>query len=168
MNTKIAIESYEAYNNGTLACKWFDVETTDYEEIEEFFKELHEEHGFSEDLELFIADYEGDFLGICGEHASIENVLETYQVLPDHVDHALLEVLIYDIGYSVEDAIYKLDEVYSYDSKDEYLEHVISEVMGVDEDNPLYSYIDYEKLERDYIDYDDTVHLVNDTVYVVY
>lgn len=76
---QIAVEEWELYNIGILLCKWFDSET-DIEAINEYVREIKISNNLNpDDLELFVADWENDFLSLCSEH-NIEEIFIKYNI----------------------------------------------------------------------------------------
>lgn len=152
---KIAVESYELYNNGILLCKWFDTEEDTIEEIESFVKEVHLKHGFSDDLELFVADYEEDVLGLYKGSESVQFAYEVSEAIEGLNDGEITAVgLLLDNGVvsDLDEAIEKKDEIHDTGEtrmEDVAFNHV--EECGLLESMPesLKCYFDYEALGRD-------------------
>ena len=153
---KIAIEEWGLYNAGVLACKWWDLETTDYEDIVKYYRALRADYGIfpTDDLELFPADWEGDYLGIITENSNIEELLETYQKVADLGEDERIAVsyLMDDLGYSIDDALSHYNDVIMYydihDYSDLAYDMVEEGILGDIPDN-IQPYIDYEKLGND-------------------
>ena len=83
---RIAVESYELYNNNILVNKWFDTEEDSIEEVYEYIEEVHRENGFDDsDLELFVADFEDEYNVYSGE--SVETAYEISEKLEDLDDY---------------------------------------------------------------------------------
>ncbi len=158
-NLSIAVEEWELYNNGgILLCKWFDQET-DIEEIYEYVKEAKRLNGLnSDDLELFMADWENDFLGIITENSNIEEVFNTYNNLD--LDDDQIESLSYltdSLNYSVEEAINKVDdlEVYDYDNFKDLAWEFIDQGLFGEIPPHLENYLDVDAMASDLsFDYD--------------
>ncbi len=154
----IAVEEWELYNNGILLCTWFDSDT-DIETIKEYVKEAKITNGLNgDDLELFMADWENDFLSLCSEHSNIEDVFNKYNDLD--IDEDQLEVLEYltnYLNYDLEDALNKLDdvEVYECNSFTQLAEQFIDDGLFGEIPENIANYIDYESIGRDLsFDYD--------------
>ena len=152
---KIAVESYELYNNGILLCKWWDTEENTIEEIESFVKEVHLKHGFSDDLELFVADYEEDVLGLYDGSESVSfayELSEAIECLEDGEITAVGLLLQNGVVCDLDEAIEKKDEIYcTGETRMEDVAFNYVEECGLLESMPenLKFYFDYEMLGRD-------------------
>jgi len=152
---KIAVESYELYNNGILLCKWWDTEEDTKEEIESFVKEVHLKHGCSDDLELFVADYEADVLGLYDGSESVDYAYEVSEAIAGLNDGEIIAVgLLLENGFAhnLEDAIGHLGDMYSTgETKMEDVAYNYVQECGLLESMPenLRFYFDYEALGRD-------------------
>ena len=155
----IAIEDWELYNNGILACKWWDCDS-DIEEIRDYYINLRKQHDIEpyNDLELFCADWEDDFLNLCSEHSNIEEIFNKYNEIDINEDQLeVLEYLINYLNYDLEDALKKLDdvEIYECNSFTELAEQFIDDGLFGEIPTNLVNYIDYESIGRDLsFDYD--------------
>ena len=155
---QIAVEEWELYNNGILLCTWFDSDT-DIKTINKFVREAKINNGLNvDDLELFMADWENDFLNLCSEHCNIEEIFNKYNEID--INEEKLEVLEYltnYLNYDLEDALNKLDdvEIYECNSFTELAEQFIDDGLFGEIPANLVNYIDYESIGRDLsFDYD--------------
>jgi len=152
---KIAVESYELYNNGILLCKWWDTEEDSIEEIESFVKEIHLKHGYSDDLELFVADYEDDDLGLYNGSESVEYAYEVSEAIEglDEDERVAVGLLLENgVVSDLDEAIEKKDEIYcTGETSMEDVAFNYVEECGLLESMPenLKYYFDYEALGRD-------------------
>jgi hypothetical protein len=155
---QIAVEEWELYTNGILLCKWFDSDTN-IKTINEFVKEAKINNGLNpDDLELFAADWENDFLSLCSEHCNIEEVFNKYNEL-DLEDYQveILEYLTDYLNYDLDEALSKIDdvEVYECSSFTKLAEQFCDEGLFGEIPAHLETYIDYEAMGRDLsFDYD--------------
>ena len=78
MSNRIAVEEWGLYNNGVLACKWWDAESS-MKDINKHYQALRKKHGVfpADDLELFIADFETELetKSILDENTMIDKAL---------------------------------------------------------------------------------------------
>lgn len=162
---QVAVEEWELYNSGILLCTWFDSDT-DIEEIYDFVKEVKTKHGLNtDDLELFAADWENDFLSLCSENCNIQEVFNTYNELDlEEYQLEVLEYLTDYLNYDLHDALSKVKdvEVYELSSFTELAEQFVDEGLFGEIPSHLVNYIDYESIGRDLsFDYD----LYGDKIY---
>ena len=116
---RVAVENYELYNNGVLICKWFDLEDYSLEEIQEeiveYIEENHADDDFNtDDMELFVADYEDDSGLFSGE--SLTEALEVQEQIDDLDEDDLKAIsILVETGWAsdVEDAIDKKDDIHN-------------------------------------------------------
>ena len=151
---KIAVESWEMYNKGVLACKWFDTETDSIEDVYSYFRGLHKAKGFSDDLELFAADYEDD-LGVYNGSNSVEaafELSEKLEGLDDEEKSAVKLLLKHGVVNDLDEAIEKRDEIHNTgETSMEDVAYNYVEECGMLESMPenLRGYFDFEKFGRD-------------------
>ena len=153
---KIAVEEWELYNNGILLCKWFDTETDTQEEIEAYIKEVKKKAGLNaDDIEAFIADFEGETLG---EDLSDASIYEAYEIqekidtLDEHSIAAVKLIIENDIYSDIDDAIgHAEDMIYTgCSSMEEVAKNYIDEAGALQcLPEELRYYFDYEALARD-------------------
>lgn len=165
----LAVEEWELYNNGILLCKWFDSET-DIEDIYDYVRKVKNLNGLnSNDLELFNADWENDFLKIVNESSNIEEVFNTYNNLDlNEQEIGTLSFLTEYQGYSVKEALNHLEDVEIYEVSNFFklAEQFVEEgLFGVIPDN-IVNYLDYEAIGRDlsydnYVEYGGKIYRVN-------
>lgn len=172
---KVAIEEYGLYNNGIIACKWWDVESLDMDDVREFYSNLKEEHGLEcpEDVELFCADWEDDELGLISQDCNIEEVAQTYIDYADlnDTDKKKLAYMTSQCGYTFEKAIDGLDDCDCYEDMnmtalvEEFLEEgIYSEALcTVWRDNSSYLDIEYmaRELSYDYTEWNGDIFRCN-------
>lgn len=160
---QVAIEEWGLYNNGILVCKWWDSDT-DYEEIVEYYQELNRKHNIEspEDVELFMADWDNDSLGICSECANIAETFEKYNELDGLEDYEIeaIKFLVDHQGYLLDDAINKKDDVivYEADNYTQLAQELAQEGLFGEIPQHLENYIDYDamgyELSFEYTEYD--------------
>ena len=165
----LAVEEWELYNNGILLCKWFDSET-DIEDIYDYVRKVKNLNGLNgNDLELFNADWENDFLKIVNESSNIEEVFNTYNNLDlNEQEIGTLSFLTEYQGYSVKEALNHLEDVEIYEVSNFFklAEQFVEEgLFGVIPDN-IVNYLDYEAIGRDlsydnYVEYGGKIYRVN-------
>ncbi len=155
---RVAVEDWELYNNGILACEWFDLEDVEIEEIEKHFKELKKEEGLnSDDLELFVADVEGDETGTIKGDESLHEAYEVYEIISglNETEIKKINFLINCQGYKLEDAASKLDdcEIYEDTNIDSLAEEFIEEGLFGEALQQVFktnwSYVDIKAISRD-------------------
>jgi len=155
---RVAVENYELYNNGVLICKWFDLEDYSLEEIQEeiveYIEENHADDDFNtDDMELFVADYEDDSGLFSGE--SLTEALEVQEQIDDLDEDDLKAIsILVETGWAsdVEDAIDKKDDIHNTGETDmEDVAYNYIEETGALGDMPesLQCYFDYSSLGRD-------------------
>ena len=153
---KIAIEEWELYNNGILLCKWFDTETDTQEEIEAYIKEAKKKAGLNaDDIEAFIADFEGETLGEDLSDASIYRAYELQEKIDELDENEIIAVkLIIENGIyrDLDDAIDHAENMIYTGCKtmEEVAENYIEETGALEclPENLRY-YFDYAALARD-------------------
>jgi len=151
---KIAVESWELYNNGILMCKWWDTETDSLEDVYSYFREVHKAKGFSDDLELFVADYEDD-LGLYSGSDSVEyayEISEKLEGLDDEEKSAVELLLDHGVVSDLDDAIeHKDDLINTGETSMEDVAYNYIEETGMLDSMPenLRGYFDFEKFGRD-------------------
>ncbi len=152
---KIAVEEWEMYNNGLLVIKWWDTEHDTEEEIEAFIKDLKYKCGLNgSDAEMFIADVEGETLGlITGD----ESVYQAYEVqaqidrLGEDLPQAKM-LLENGIVSGVDEAIEEIENIYctGETSMEDVAREYIEDTGQLNElPTSLQYYFDYEALGRD-------------------
>lgn len=118
MNNQIAIEDWGLYNNGHLACKWFN-STDTIEEIQDYFQGLRKKYNIfpCDDLELFIADQDTVIEYPYDEGADIEQVLDDFELMDD-LDENSTKSVSFLLGTSIcdnlSDAISAARDVINY------------------------------------------------------
>ena len=97
---QIAVEEWELYNNGILLCKWFDTETDTIESIQRYVAKAKSEHLLNhDDVEMFIADFEGETLGmIHGDESVEEAYIVAEQIDPLSDDEITAITLMIEAG----------------------------------------------------------------------
>jgi len=153
---QIAVEEWELYNNGVLLCKWFDTETDTIESIERYVAKVKSEHLLnSDDIEMFIADFEGETLGMIHGDESVEEayiVAEQIDPLSDDEITAITLMIEAGVVSNTHEAIDKLDDIHNTgESKMEDVAYNYVNDCGLLESMPesLKGYFDYEALGRD-------------------
>lgn len=152
----VAIEDYELYNNGILLCKWFDLEVANIEYIEKTIKELkYDYYGYSSELELFVADYEGEFSEYMKNSESLEFALDLQNDLEMLEDEEKIKTSLLVNNYlcsNVKEAYRKLDDLICTGESDfSEIAYNYIEESGALENMPenLKGYFDYESFGRD-------------------
>jgi len=149
---KIAVENWEMYNNGELMCKWFDTEIDSIDYVYEWCADYATENGYSDDLELFVADYEGDDLGAYRGSDSVEyayEISEKIEALDDDEVTAVMLLLENGVVSDLDEAIEERNEIINTGETDmeEVAYNYANECMEIPKH--LEFYIDYEKMGRD-------------------
>jgi hypothetical protein len=145
LKMRIAVEEWELYNNGILLCKWFDTE----------FDTKVEYNLNNDDIEMFIADFEGETLGLISGDESVEEayiVSEQIEPLSDYEIVAIKLMLDAGIVTNTDEAIEHIDYMISTgESKMEDVAYNYIEECGLLSNMPenLQGYFDYESLGRD-------------------
>jgi len=118
---KIAVEEWELYNHGHLLIKWFDTELDTIEEIEQYVASIKASEGLnSADMELFIADYEANYLYPQGGLSfDSECLLEAYEVAEqmDSLNDTELKQYkaMINAGYKHKEALQSYEDVEIYE-----------------------------------------------------
>ncbi len=150
---QVAIEDWGLYNNGILACKWWNADNN-LEEIQEYYTDLRKKHNVTphDDLELFNADWEGS--SMINENTGflrVQEISETMEALEDQ-DRKKIDYLMDWNGCSYDEALEQYEDVELYE--DTSLEDLAYDLVqegcfGSVPDSALGNYIDYEAIARD-------------------
>ena len=153
---KVAVEEWELYNNGILLCKWFDTETDTMEEIAEYVSKAKAAHNLnSDDLEMFIADVEGEHVGLIKGDESVNYAYEVAEKIAEFEEDQITAIkLMLEAGVvnDLDDAIEHLEDmVCTGESKMEDIAYnYIQETGAISAlGESLQCYFDYEALGRD-------------------
>lgn len=153
---RIAVEDWELYNNGILLCKWFDTEVDSIESIQKFVGEAKKDNDLNnDDLEMFIADVEGETLGLISGDESVERAYEVADIVEGLAEDDIVAVgLIIDVGIvsSIDEAIECLDDIHSTgeNSMENVAYNYINDCGLLDKmPESLQGYFDYAALGRD-------------------
>ena len=149
---QVAIEEYGLYNNGILACKWWNADNT-IEEIQKYYSDLRKKHGIFpiDDLELFNADWEGS--NMINENTGflrVQEISETLEALEDQ-DQKKIDYLMDYNGASFEEAMENYEDVELYEDmnmNDLATLFIEDGFLGEIPDH-LINYINYEAYARD-------------------
>lgn len=159
---RVAIEEWALYNNGILACKWWDLESLDMDDVKEFYSSLKEANclEYPEDLEFFCADWEDDELGIISENCDIKNVAQLYAQFEglNEQDKKKLSYMTSQCGYTFEDALDNLDDCDIYE--DMTMEELVDEFL----DSGVYGEALMEVAKNNYC-YLDIAHMARELTY---
>ena len=150
---KIAVENWEAYNEGLLMMKWFNIEETSIEEIEKYSIAFNNRNDIKCDkVELFVADFEDEHDFFNEGCESVQKAYEYTELVQglDNEDIKKVSFLIYE-GLEIEDAIEKIDNVMMYEDMDltELAESFVEDGMYGEIPDAIQCYIDYESMARD-------------------
>jgi len=114
---RIAVEEWELYNNGILLCKWFDTEFDTIESIEKYVAKVKVEYNLNnDDIEMFIADFEGETLGLIAGDESVKEaytVSEQIEPLNDNEITAVKLMLEAGLVSNTDEAIEHIDDMIS-------------------------------------------------------
>ena len=153
---KVAVEEWELYNNGILLCKWFDTQTDTMEEIAEYVSKAKAAHNLnSDDLEMFIADVEGETLGLIKGDESVSYAYEVAEKIAEFEEDQITAIkLMLEAGVvnDLDDAIEHLEDmVCTGERKMEDIAYNYIQETGAISALPesLQCYFDYEALGRD-------------------
>ena len=160
---KVAIEEWGLYNNGILACKWWNADDT-LEEIQKYYTNLRKKHGIfpHDDLELFNADWEGS--NMINENTGflrVQEINETLEQLDDQDQKKINYLMDYN-GASSEEAIENYEDVELYEDMtiQDLAWQFIEETWEVPDH--LINYIDADmfarELEMDYTVIDNDIY----------
>lgn len=149
----IAIEDWALYNEGWLACKWWDYDS-DIDDIEDFYKLARKyviEECFDE-VELFIADADTPINSEFSEYTSISEALDKLNILHDSNDEDLYKIsFLMDNGLvdDLEEASSRLEDVVIWSNMD--MEDVAREYVDncYNLDEFAYRYFDFKSLGED-------------------
>lgn len=113
---RVAIEDWGLYNQGILACKWWNADE-DLQEIIDYFTELRRKHGVfpHDDLELFNADWEGTSL--INENTGFLRIKEIQETLEDleAADQKKIDYLMDWNGCTFQEALEQYEDVELYE-----------------------------------------------------
>ena len=153
---RIAVEEWELYNNGILLCKWFDTEIDSIESIEKHVAKVKAEYLMNtDDLEMFVSDFEGNTLGLLGGEESVLYAFEIakkIETLDENEIIAITLLLEADIVNDFDEAMNLKDDIHSTgESKMEDIAYNYVNDCGLLENMPesLQGYFNYEALGRD-------------------
>jgi antirestriction protein len=139
--TRIYVACLASYNSGRLHGVWIDTAGLDADDIQETVNEMLEASPVADAEEWAIHDHEG-FGGLLGEHDSFERVAELSDALNEHGEAflAYLEVFGQDADVS------KFSDAYrgEWDSEKAFAEDWAVETGLIDEQHPMFSYVDWE------------------------
>lgn len=150
---RLFVTTYGLYNDGRQFESddtgfWFDVGDYDIEDLENHFKEK----GLDDDPELMFTDFEGFPDSLYSESMSQDdlNKIEAYSDLNDD-QQKIIEFLVNDYGFDLDQAISKLDDIYVYDgSITDYVEDeavpMLFDSLGLDKHqaDEIEKYFDYD------------------------
>lgn len=140
------------YNEGYLIGEWLNLPATD-DEIEELMERIGIDG--EEYEEFFITDYESDYGIKCGEYDNLDDLNALAENLSELEDYQLdiIEALMTEGGYDVEQALEKLDDVRIWAGCYNMAEvaEQYAEKTGLLDSIPddLQDYFDYEAYGRD-------------------
>lgn len=139
----IYVGSYAGYNQGILDGRWHKLPSmTLWEDIEDSCVDGAEEFG--------IFDYEADFT--INELDSIDDLNDIAETLfkMDEYEKTIINVLI-DEGCSLEDAIDHVNDCILHPVNDmsDVAYNYYTDCGLIDENNPLFNYIDWDAIGRD-------------------
>lgn len=152
---KIAIEDWGLYNNGVLACKWWDYDS-DITDIEDYYILIRKYNDLdvSNEIELFIADYDTPVNNAFSEKMDIDKALEQLSELNSISEDEYIKInfLMEHYFQSFDEALYNYKEVIIYknmDFEDLAKEYIDSNYDLQKEMGDLASYFNYEAFGRD-------------------
>lgn len=151
---KVAIEEWGLYNEGVLACKWWNADA-DIDEINEYYIDLRKKHGVypCDDIELFNADWEGDEFNVVGESTPFEDIYDINEKIDDLDDYEVKKVhyMVSQCGYDLDDAIANFDdcELYEDMTMKQLAENFVDEGMFGEIPANLINYLDYDSIAYD-------------------
>ena len=124
--------TYHKYNSGSLKGKWIDL--SDFDSLEDFYKYCAEIHSDEEDPEFMFQDWESPIDGLISESYIDENVWDIIDFDEDKLN--AISIIIDDMGYSIESAIYNFDDFFVgvYDSISDFVDEYL-EMMDIDLNN---------------------------------
>ena len=145
-NPRLYVGTYNAYNNGSIAGQWLDL--NDYADSEEFFAACAELHNKEEDPEFMFQDFEGFPREFYSESGGVDEIYEFKDFVDQsHLDYdAILAGL--EMGLPVED----LEENYQgeYRSDEDFAYQLADDCGMIDHDASWpQNYIDWESAARD-------------------
>lgn len=139
MTLRIYVGTYAKYNSGSIKGAWLDID--DYSDKEDFYAACAELHSDEHDPEFMFQDWEGIPDGMVSESHIDEEVFELAQ--EDEETIKMLEAFRYCFG---EGTLEQAKEAYygKHDSEKEFAEEYAKESGEIDEDHPMFNYIDWE------------------------
>lgn len=153
---KVAVEEWELYNNGILLCKWFDTETDTQEDIAQHVAEAKRVHNLNgDDLEMFIADVEGEHVGLIKGDESVHYAYEIAQKISEFEEEQLTAIkLMLENGVvnDLDDAIEHLEDMVCTGERkmEDVAYNYIQETGALSAlGERLQGYFDYEAFGRD-------------------
>ena len=151
-NPEICLQDLQAYNEGHLIFKWFDItEYTDYQQIEDEFKEFVKEPRrklkvYGEMEEYMFCDYSNfPNLGEYPNHEEIDKIIQFYNSNKYPIE-AIIAYL--EDGCSLD----TFEEAYcgEYDSMEDYAHELVDDCYDLEKTmGSLACYFDYESFARD-------------------
>ena len=161
-SVSVFITTYNIYNNGmqfnSPLCKWYEVESTTYEELVEAMIQAEKELGIynGSDVELMCTDSElvPDELYCESFGESVFDSISEYAEL-DEDTRNLANIIMEHIGLEFREAIEKAvsGEYYLYESEglsdasQDYAYDLYSDIYGTD--SPLFNYVDWNRVASD-------------------
>ena len=149
----IYVGTYAKYNNGSINGALLKL--TNYADSKEFYEACKELHKDEIDPEYMFQDYEGFPESLYSESGNIDEIYQYLDFINDNnIDAASFEAYM-SLGNDLEYAIKNFDEAYQgkWNSEREFCEYLFDETNEIPSN--LTSYIDYERVSRDYM-YDHT------------
>lgn len=155
---QVYITDLEAYNNGHLVGRWYELPMSEYDLQNAIGAVLKDGQEVCQDVhvheEYFITDYECDYMKI-DEYDSLHVLNVVAQMVSDLDDHQFNAVKVLmdaGIALNLEDAIAKIDDIFcTGETNMENVAYNYIQETGVLQAMPanLQFYFDYEKLGRD-------------------
>jgi len=145
-NPAIYVGTYKKYNNGSIQGAWFDL--TKFDCLEDFIEACEELHNDEDDPELMYQDFE-NFPKELYSESSISESLFDYINLNDS-EREILDAYLNCIGGNIEEAMDKYEDAYygTYESFSDFCFEHFNDTTDIPAH--LDSYIDYDRVERDY------------------
>jgi antirestriction protein len=155
---QVYITDLEAYNNGHLVGRWYELPMSEDDLQNAINAVLKDGQVVCEDThaheEYFITDYECDYMKI-GEFDSLYTLNAVAQMVSDLDEHQIKTIKVLmdaGIAQNVEDAIEKIDDIFctGETSMEDIVYNYIHETGALQAmPENLQFYFDYEKLSRD-------------------
>jgi len=153
---QIYVQELSTYNSAIGVGEWMSVDEFDTK-VPELMKRATEVlienklfNGYEAE-EYEILDWECDVdINLDSIYGDIETLKELNELLKDSTESDIKKIsFLMAEGYSVKDLKDAIDEIYYYEDWDAACEEFVDLYLQIHEDEKVYSYIDFSKVQRD-------------------